>query len=281
MNSTSTSDSRTSTTNKEKQLTDLLNELTDGLEKDGIVIKSRGTCHACKQEIMGELVHALGNTYHPEHFFCSICQAEIGDGTFMARNEKCYCEDCYNKCFSPSCPKCDEPVLNYCTEAMGNKWHPECFTCGHCDKRLNDEIFVENKGKPYCEQCYNQEFAPTCKMCQKPILTKFIIALNAHWHQECFGCKTCKRPFPKSRFFEYKSDAYCEEHYQIARGCICASCNEALYDSNYVTAMGKKYHVQHFICAFCLKRLSSDSFKTRDNKHYHRECYRRLFEDNA
>lgn len=132
---------------KEQQITDLLQELTSSLAEDGILVKSRGTCKACDQEIMGEIVHALGNCYHPEHFFCAVCQCEIGAGTFIARNDKPYCESCYQSYFSPSCPKCEKPVLNFCTEAMGKKWHPECFVCENCEKCLGDEVFVENKGK--------------------------------------------------------------------------------------------------------------------------------------
>ena len=132
---------------KEQQITDLLQELTSSLAEDGIMVKSRGTCKACDQEIMGEIVHALGNCYHPEHFFCAVCQCEIGAGTFIARNDKPYCETCYQSYFSPSCPKCEKPVLNFCTEAMGKKWHPECFVCENCEKCLGDEVFVENKGK--------------------------------------------------------------------------------------------------------------------------------------
>jgi len=266
---------------KEKQITDLLQELTSSLAEDGILVKSRGTCKACDQEIMGEIVHALGNCYHPEHFFCAVCQCEIGAGTFIARNEKPYCETCYQSYFSPSCPECLKPVLNFCTEAMGKKWHPECFVCKNCEKCLGDEVFVENKGKPYCENCYNEQFAPSCKVCTQPIVERFIFALNAHYHQNCFTCTTCKLPFPKSRFFEYKGDAYCDEHYQVARGFVCTACSEALDRSNYVEALGKKYHVAHFMCAYCFKRLNQDSFKSKETRHYHHECYRRLFDDYA
>lgn len=266
---------------KEQQITDMLQELTSSLAEDGILVKSRGTCKACEQEIMGEIVHALGNCYHPEHFFCAVCQCEIGAGTFIARNEKPYCDTCYQQYFSPSCPECSKPVLNFCTEAMGKKWHPECFVCKNCEKCLGDEVFVENKGKPYCENCYNEEFAPSCKVCTQPIVERFIFALNAHYHQKCFTCTTCKLPFPKSRFFEYKGDAYCDEHYQVARGFVCTACSEALDGSNYVEALGKKYHVNHFMCAYCFKRLNQDSFKSKETRHYHHECYRRLFDDYA
>lgn len=97
-----------------------------------------------------------------------------------------------------------------------------------------------------------------------------------------FIFQTCKNPFPKSRFFEYKGDAYCDEHYQAARGFVCNACSEALDGSNYVEALGKKYHVNHFMCAYCFKKLDPNSFKSReDGRHYHHECYRRLFDDYA
>jgi len=39
---------------------------------------SRGTCSHCHNAILGEVIQALGNTYHPEHFVCGNCQNPIG-----------------------------------------------------------------------------------------------------------------------------------------------------------------------------------------------------------
>lgn len=37
-------------------------------------------CHACESFIEGDLVRALGKTYHPEHFCCSLCKGVLEGG---------------------------------------------------------------------------------------------------------------------------------------------------------------------------------------------------------
>lgn len=54
--------------------------------------------------------------------------------------------------------------------AMGMTWHPEEFTCDHCNGSLAVNGFVEEQGRLYCENCYGQYFAPTCYRCQQKIL---------------------------------------------------------------------------------------------------------------
>lgn len=54
--------------------------------------------------------------------------------------------------------------------AMGLSWHPEEFTCAHCNSSLVENGFVEEKGQLYCQHCYGQYFAPTCARCQHKIL---------------------------------------------------------------------------------------------------------------
>ena len=235
-----------------KQLKFLLSELSSSLEKDGISVNPRGVCAACDQTILGEVIHALGKKFHPEHFFCSVCQNEIGNESFIERNEKVYCEPCYTQYFTPSCPKCDKPVTDFCTEAMGKKWHPECFICTNCSRSLGDEVFLEKNSKPYCENCYNNLYAPICKRCKNHITTKFIFALDNYWHQDCFSCMSCVKSFPGGKFFEFENEPYCEDCYYVKKGNVCFACNKVLKNANYIEALNRKYHVEHFICAYFL-----------------------------
>lgn len=54
--------------------------------------------------------------------------------------------------------------------AMGKTWHPEEFTCDHCNSSLVVSGFVEEQGRLYCQNCYGQYFAPTCARCKQKIL---------------------------------------------------------------------------------------------------------------
>ena len=54
-------------------------------------------------------------------------------------------------------------------EALGKKWHPDCFKCNTCEVPLSPNNFFEKAGKPYCEKDYHKMFSPPCAGCGHPI----------------------------------------------------------------------------------------------------------------
>ena len=36
--------------------------------------------------------------------------------------------------------------------AMGQKFHPECFSCVHCHKPFRNGLFYLENGEPYCDE---------------------------------------------------------------------------------------------------------------------------------
>lgn len=54
--------------------------------------------------------------------------------------------------------------------ALGKTWHPEHFTCTHCNQELGTRNFFEREGHPYCEPDYHNLFSPRCAYCNGPIL---------------------------------------------------------------------------------------------------------------
>ena len=54
--------------------------------------------------------------------------------------------------------------------ALGRNWHPDHFRCGGCQCSLQNIGFVEEEGSMFCENCYNQRFAPKCASCNQPII---------------------------------------------------------------------------------------------------------------
>ena len=65
---------------------------------------------------------------------------------------------------APNCPVCDKRV--YKMEeilAMNKSWHKTCFTCGinngdGCGRTMQKGAFLDHKGTPYCNNCYNKNF---------------------------------------------------------------------------------------------------------------------------
>ncbi|XP_075070983.1 paxillin isoform X1 [Mixophyes fleayi] len=258
------------------QLDNMLGSLQSDLNKLGVATVAKGVCGACKKPIAGQVVTAMGKTWHPEHFVCTHCQEEIGSRNFFERDGQPYCEKDYHNLFSPRCFYCNGPILDKVVTALDRTWHPEHFFCAQCGAFFGPEGFHERDGKAYCRKDYFDMFAPKCGGCTHAILENYISALNTLWHPECFVCRECFTPFINGSFFEHDGQPYCEVHYHERRGSLCSGCQKPI-TGRCITAMGKKFHPEHFVCAFCLKQLNKGTFKEQNDKPYCQNCFVKLF----
>ncbi|NXK96660.1 PAXI protein, partial [Formicarius rufipectus] len=258
------------------QLDTMLGSLQSDLNKLGVATVAKGVCGACKKPIAGQVVTAMGKTWHPEHFVCTHCQEEIGSRNFFERDGQPYCEKDYHNLFSPRCYYCNGPILDKVVTALDRTWHPEHFFCAQCGAFFGPEGFHEKDGKAYCRKDYFDMFAPKCGGCARAILENYISALNTLWHPECFVCRECFTPFINGSFFEHDGQPYCEVHYHERRGSLCSGCQKPI-TGRCITAMSKKFHPEHFVCAFCLKQLNKGTFKEQNDKPYCQNCFLKLF----
>ncbi|XP_061640072.1 mucin-2-like isoform X2 [Phyllopteryx taeniolatus] len=109
------SQGRTSPTGPPKpanKLDNMLGSLQSDLNRLGVQTVAKGVCGACKKPIVGQVVTAMGRTWHPEHFVCTHCQDEIGSRNFFEREGQPYCEKDYHSLFSPRCHYCNGPILD-------------------------------------------------------------------------------------------------------------------------------------------------------------------------
>ncbi|XP_042564048.1 proline-rich protein 36 [Clupea harengus] len=258
------------------KLDSMLGSLQSDLNKLGVQTVAKGTCGACCKPIIGQLVTAMGRTWHPEHFVCTHCQEEIGSRNFFERDGLPYCERDYHHLFSPRCYYCNGPILDKVVTALERTWHPEHFFCAHCGSFFGPEGFHEKDGKAYCRKDYFDLFAPKCGGCARAILDNYISALSCLWHPECFVCRECFTPFVNGSFFEHDGQPFCEMHYHERRGSLCSGCQKPI-TGRCISAMGKKFHPEHFVCAFCLKQLNKGTFKEQNDKPYCQGCFVKLF----
>jgi len=114
-------------------------------------------CKHCNTPIENEVISALGNKYHPGHFFCAGCGDPFGATTpFIVRDKYPWCEKCYENKYAPKCAKCRKPVLDEVLNAMGKTWHPSgCFVCKECGSDFGDDgFFIDTTdNKPMCKAC--------------------------------------------------------------------------------------------------------------------------------
>ncbi|CAL8402709.1 unnamed protein product [Arctogadus glacialis] len=258
------------------KLDNMLGSLQSDLNRLGVQTVAKGVCGACKKPIVGQVVTAMGRTWHPEHFVCTHCQDEIGSRNFFERDGQPYCEKDYHNLFSPRCHYCNGPILDKVVTALDKTWHPEHFFCAQCGAFFGPEGFHEKDGKAFCRKDYFDMFAPKCGGCARAILENYISALNSLWHPECFVCRECFTPFINGSFFEHDGQPYCEGHYHERRGSLCSGCQKPI-TGRCITAMAKKFHPEHFVCAFCLKQLNKGTFKEQNDKPYCQGCFVKLF----
>jgi paxillin len=261
---------------QKQNLEHMLGNLQADMSRQGVNTSQKGCCSACEKPIVGQVITALGKTWHPEHFTCAHCTQELGTRNFFERDGKPYCEPDYHNLFSPRCAYCNGPILDKCVTALEKTWHMEHFFCAQCGKQFGDEGFHEREGKPYCRDDYFDMFAPKCGACNRAIMENYISALNAQWHPDCFVCRDCRMPFSGGSFFDHEGQPYCETHYHQKRGSLCAGCHKPI-GGRCITAMFKKFHPEHFVCAFCLKQLNKGTFKEQNDKPYCHSCFEKLF----
>ncbi|XP_071057680.1 leupaxin isoform X2 [Onthophagus taurus] len=265
-----------STAPPKQNLDSMLGNLQADMSRQGVNTSQKGCCNACEKPIVGQVITALGKTWHPEHFTCAHCSQELGTRNFFERDGKPYCEPDYHNLFSPRCAYCNGPILDKCVTALEKTWHMEHFFCAQCGKQFGEEGFHEREGKPYCRDDYFDMFAPKCGSCNRAIMENYISALNAQWHPDCFVCRDCRQPFVGGSFFDHEGHPYCETHYHSKRGSLCAGCHKPI-TGRCITAMFKKFHPEHFVCAFCLKQLNKGTFKEQNDKPYCHNCFDKLF----
>lgn len=261
----------------------LLNNLNEQMGSLDSGAASRGVCATCGKSILGEVVQAMGKTFHPEHFACGGCKQPLGTRNFFESNGLPFCETCFQLSFCPRCARCNEPVLDRCISALGQKWHVEHFLCTNCGKAFPNGNFFEKESKPFCEECFIGSFAPKCASCNQIIKGECVNALGKQWHPEHFTCAYCKQPFNGS-FFDRNGKPYCQQHYLLADQLpaggagagagpvgMCGACMKPIVGS-CIDALGGKFHQNCLLCGFCMTPLQPGSFKENMGRAFCLSC---------
>ena len=180
-------------------------------------------CFKCSQYVEGEVVSALGNTYHQRCFTCARCQKPFPTGervTFVGK--KCFCQACIKEekktetkstkeqsaknnvssvnnsdiDMTDKCAWCLQELKDgQALAALDKQYHIWCFKCTICGVLLHGE-YMGHEGKPYCEKCYHERYGVKCAYCQRFIAGKVLQAgENNHFHPTCARCSKCGDPF--------------------------------------------------------------------------------------
>ncbi|XP_062463920.1 actin-binding LIM protein 1 isoform X7 [Pezoporus occidentalis] len=161
-------------------------------------------CNGCGEFVEGEVVTALGKTYHPSCFACTVCKRPFPPGdrvTFNGRD--CLCQMCAQPVSSSpkelsassNCAGCGRDIKNgQALLALDKQWHLGCFKCKACGKVLTGE-YISKDGAPYCEKDYQVLFGVKCEACHQFITGKVLEAGDKHYHPSCARCSRCNQMF--------------------------------------------------------------------------------------
>ncbi|XP_041116643.1 actin-binding LIM protein 1-like isoform X15 [Polyodon spathula] len=161
-------------------------------------------CNGCGDFVEGEVVTALGKTYHPTCFVCTICKRPFPAGDRVTFNGKdCLCQLCVQP-MSPSpkdissssnCAGCGRDIKDgQALLALERQWHLGCFKCKACGKVLTGE-YISKDEAPYCEKDFQIHFGVKCEACHQFITGKVLEAGDKHYHPSCARCSRCNQMF--------------------------------------------------------------------------------------
>ncbi|XP_052426763.1 actin-binding LIM protein 1 isoform X5 [Carassius gibelio] len=161
-------------------------------------------CNGCGDFVEGEVVTALGKTYHPTCFVCTVCKRPFPAGDRVTFNGKdCLCQHCIQPTSptpkdisaSNNCAGCGRDIKNgQALLALDSQWHLGCFKCKACGKVLSGE-YISKDGSPYCEKDYQIHFGVQCEACHQFITGKVLEAGDKHYHPSCARCSRCNQMF--------------------------------------------------------------------------------------
>jgi len=143
----------------------------------------------------------------------------------------------------------------------------------HLNKQIlghaKDNTEVESLISSLSNQLGNVSSSTTkgiCAACNNPIFGDAMNALGKKWHADHWVCHSCQTPLGQSQFYETNGMPNCVKCHTAMFAPRCGSCGEAIF-GKCVTALGKKWHVEHFVCQVCQKPFTSQYFN-RDGKPY-------------
>ncbi|KAJ7650422.1 hypothetical protein FB45DRAFT_732369 [Roridomyces roridus] len=201
-----------------------------------------------------------------------------------------------------ACGECGGSITGRIVNAMGLRFHPECFRCTVCNELLEHVSSYERDGKAYCHLDYHENFAPRCYSCKTAIVEERFISLDdpqlgrRTYHEQHFFCAECGDPFlppslPTAKgelafsgdgpfmsddvgFTVYRGHPYCEACHVRLRLPKCKKCKRSIRDHDEaVEALGGKWCWGCFCCTGCERPFDDPSFFERDGKPWCEGCF--------
>lgn len=207
-------------------------------------------CPQCREPVTSGGVEACGQTWHRDHFGCSVCGEAFEDGRFFQQDGKPFCHTHYLERYGVRCAACDEFIEEgELFEALGRKWHPDCFVCTSCGDAFPEGRFFEHDGLPFCEQHYAENFCDPCACgCGARTVGETLEVAGRRFLPGHLRCSVCANEIQVAFFDSDKP--YCEDHYRQLHLRVCGGCGAAL-EGTFLSALDATWHTACFKCLYC------------------------------
>jgi len=185
------------------------------------------------------------------------------------------------------CGKCNKICYGEALQARGDYFHQDCFKCKACLKDLMTNGFYNYENEFYCSRDYQKLFGVKCTACGQFIEGDAISILDETFHEGCFVCARCNKPFPPGVNVNLIGDDYiCDDCIQpanneIPNGSVHGSPSWNLVNNpdTEVNWDGVPYCEQDYqdefgvTCAGCGGYITGKVLQAGE-KHYHPQCSR-------
>ncbi|KAK6111709.1 Uncharacterized protein BM_BM3366 [Brugia malayi] len=241
------------------------------------------TCVRCHDgfDLNEQIVNSSGQVWHSDCFVCSQCFEPFPDGIYFEFDGRKYCEHDFHVLYAPCCNKCNEFIVGRVIKAMNANWHPQCFRCELCNKELADIGFLRNCGRALCRECNEREKEAgrgryVCHKCKGIIEDGGHIKYHGDsFHPYHFKCKCCGVEL-ETNSREVGGELYCLRCHDTMGIPICGACHRPI-EERVVTALGKNWHVEHFVCAVCEKPFLGHRHYEKKGLAYCEQHYHKLY----
>ncbi|KAF9190942.1 hypothetical protein BGZ50_009726 [Haplosporangium sp. Z 11] len=256
-------------------------------------------CEGCKHDIQpsesADAIKMSRGDYHPECFKCTRCRRPLESAAHAHEYEgRILCEKDYQRYMErdaqrsdrPSgrsrtavCAGCDAPIQGETpVYALGQSWHERHLACYQCQQPIQQSVLgghVEKNGRVYCPHDYAELFLPKCRGCGLTVEKEAVCAqdgkLKGKWHAACFGCQTCKKPFPDKSFYVFGDAPYCRRHYHKLNNSLCKGCDQPIEGPCAQTMEGWRFHPGCFSCVECKVPLTDIYYNFEDQAYCERD----------
>uniref|UniRef100_A0A7M5X8E1 LIM zinc-binding domain-containing protein n=1 Tax=Clytia hemisphaerica TaxID=252671 RepID=A0A7M5X8E1_9CNID len=113
-----------------------------------------------------------------------------------------------------NCTKCDDPIRDTTVTFEKKPYHPECFVCHQCQKKLSGKAIYKHEGHNYDQECYGTFHAKRCAKCYE-VLTdpkvSYVQYDGKTFHPDCFTCSRCDKSLAKQQFYLDGENKLCEK----------------------------------------------------------------------